>query len=123
MTNTFTLSSTKSWYLDLTGQFMTDAKVGNLTQKGSGNISLTLKKIALNNHLVFTLGCNNILPTSDQRVHSSGEGFSKELISPNIWMRSVTFGIRYNFQSGKMFRARSVESGAYDEKSRMGGGK
>lgn len=122
MANTFTLSSAKGWYVDLVGHFMTDAKVGNLTQKGSGNISLSLKKMALDNKLTLTLGVNNLLPTSDQVVHSSGEGFTKTLYSPNLWLRSINIGIRYNFQSGKMFRARSVESGASDEKSRMGGG-
>lgn len=115
--NTFTLPN--GWFVDLVGHFMTDAKVGNLTQKGAGNISLALKKQLLNDKLTITLGCNNLLGTSDQVVYSSGEGFSKRLHSPNLWMRSVNISIRYNFQSGKMFRARSVESGATDEKSRM----
>lgn len=120
MANSFTLP--QGWFVDLTGHFMTDAKVGNLTQEGTGNISLALKKQLLGDKLTITLGVNNLLNTSNQTVHSSGEGFHKTLYSPNVWMRSLTVGIRYNFQSGKMFRARSVESGAADEKSRMGGG-
>lgn len=119
MANTFTLP--KGWTVDLTGQFMTDAHIGNLTQEGSGNISLAIKKQLLGDKLTLSLGLNNLLDTSDQVVHSSGEGFSRTLYSPNLWLRSINISIRYNFQSGKMFRARSVESGAQDEKSRMGG--
>lgn len=118
MANTFTLP--KGWTVDLTGQFMTDAHIGNLTQEGSGNISLAIKKQLLGDKLTLSLGLNNLLNTSDQVVHSSGNGFSRTLYSPNLWLRSINIGIRYNFQSGKMFRARSVESGAQDEKSRMG---
>lgn len=120
MANTFTLP--KGWSVDLTGQFMTDAHIGNLTQKGSGNISLAVKKQLLGDKLTLNIGLNHLLPTSDQEVYSSGEGFTRSLYSPNLWFRSVNIGIRYNFQSGKMFRARSVESGAQDEKSRMGKG-
>lgn len=121
MANSFILP--QGWMVDLTGQFMTDAHIGNLTQKGAGNISLAIKKQCLDNKLTLTLGLNNILPTSDQNVHSSGEGFTRTLYSPNLWMRSINIGIRYNFQSGKMFRAREVESGASDEQNRMGSGK
>lgn len=120
MANSFTLP--KGWIIDLTGQFMTDAHIGNLTQEGSGNISLAIKKQCLDDKLTLTLGFNNLLDTSDQVVNSADTGFSKRLYSPNLWMRSINIGIRYNFQSGKMFRARSVESGAADEKSRMGSG-
>lgn len=118
MANSFTLP--KGWSIDLSGHFMTDAHIGNLTQKGTGNISLAVKKQLLGDKLTLNIGLNNILPTSNQDVFSEGEGFSRTLYSPNLWMRSINIGIRYNFQSGKMFRARSVESGASDEKSRMG---
>lgn len=117
MTNTFTLP--QKWFIDLTGQFITDAKVGNLTQKGAGNISLAVKKQLLDGNLTIALGLNNILSTSDQRVSSSGAGFTRSYFQPNLWRRSVNLVVRYNFQSGKMFRAKSVESGAADEKSRM----
>ena len=117
MTNTFTLP--RKWYIDLTGNFMTDAKIGNLTQKGAGNISVAVKKQLLDGNLTIALGLNNILNTSDQTVSSSGAGFSRSYFQPNLWRRSINLVLRYNFQSGKMFRAKSVESGAADEKSRM----
>lgn len=117
MSNTFSLP--RGWNIDLSGQFTTDAKVGNLTQRGSGNISLSVKKLCFDDRLVLSVGCSNILPTSNQKVYASGEGFSKTYYAPNLWMRAVQVSIRYNFQSGKMFRARSVESGAADEKSRI----
>lgn len=115
--NTFSLP--KGWSIDLSGQFVTDAKIGNLTQQGSGNISLAVKK-QVNDKLSFGVGFNNILNTSHQRVCSSGEGFNRTLYSPNLWTRSVNLYVRYNFQAGKMFRAKSVESGAAEEKGRMG---
>jgi hypothetical protein len=117
MVNTIALP--KGWSVDLSGQFTTDAKIGNLTQEGSGNISLAVRK-QVGNKLSFGVGFNNILNTSHQRVSSSGEGFSRTLYSPNLWTRSVNLYVRYNFQAGKMFRAKSVESGAAEEKGRMG---
>lgn len=115
--NTFSLP--KGWSVDLTGQFVTDAKIGNLTQQGQGNISLAVKK-QVGDNLSLGVGFNHILDTSHQRVASSGEGFSRTLYSPNLWTRSVNVYVRYNFQAGKMFRAKSVESGAAEEKGRMG---
>ncbi|MBP3440966.1 MAG: TonB-dependent receptor family protein [Tidjanibacter sp.] len=117
MVNTFSLP--KGWSVDFTGQFVTDAKIGNLTQQGQGNISLAVKK-QVGDKLSFGVGFNHILDTSHQRVFSSGEGFSRTLYSPNLWTRSVNLYVRYNFQAGKMFRAKSVESGAAEEKGRMG---
>lgn len=118
MLNTFSLP--KGWSIDLSGQFMTDAKIGNLTQKGSGNISLAIKRQCFNNKVTFGVGFNNILDTSHQRVSSSGEGFNRTLYSPHLWTRSLNLYVRYNFQAGKMFRAKNVESGAAEEKGRMG---
>lgn len=117
MVNTFALP--KGWSVDLSGQFTTDAKIGNLTQEGSGNISLAVRK-QVGDKFSFGVGFNNILDTSHQRVSSSGEGFNRTLYSPNLWTRSVNLYVRYNFQAGKMFRAKSVESGAAEEKGRMG---
>ncbi len=116
--NTFTLP--KSWFVDVTGSYTSDAKIGNLHQLASGNVSLSVKKVCLNNKLTLSLAFNNLLDTSHQKVFSEGPGFAKSLYSPSMWVRSVNIGVRYNFQSGKMFRARSVESGAADEKSRIG---
>lgn len=116
MTNTFTL--TKGWSLDLTGYFMSDAQIGNLTQKGNGNISLAVRKQCLDNKVTISLGVNNLFD-APQLVISSGEGFSRSHIEPNFWTRSINLSIRYNFQAGKMFRAKSVESGAAEEKGRM----
>lgn len=116
--NTFTLP--KSWFVDVTGSYTSDAKIGNLQQLASGNVSLSVKKVCLNNKLTLSLAFNNLLDTSHQKVFSEGPGFAKSLYSPSMWVRSINIGVRYNFQSGKMFRARSVESGAADEKSRIG---
>ena len=115
--NTFILP--RSWYIDLTANYMSDAKVGNLKQLASGNVSLAVKKMCLDNRLTLSLSLNNLLDTSHQNVISEGVGFSKTLYSPSIWVRSINIGIRYNFQSGKAFKARTLESGAADEKSRM----
>lgn len=116
--NNFTLP--KAWSIDFTWIFMTDAKIGNLQQEGTSNINLSLNKRFLEDRLSLGLSFNNLLDTSDQTVNASGEGFHKRLYSPNLWKRSISLSIRYNFQSGKMFRAKSVESGASDEKSRIG---
>ncbi len=115
--NSFSLP--KAWTIDFTWQFMTDAKIGNLAQEGTGNISISTNKRLWEDKLVLGLSVNNLLNTSDQIVHASGEGFNKTLYSPSLWKRSINFYIRYNFQSGKMFRAKSVESGAEEEKNRI----
>ena len=109
----------QGWVFNLTARFMTNAKVGNLTQLGSGNLSVGITKRLLDNKLSLSLSFNNLLNTSSQRVDAVGEGFTKSYYAPNLWMRSINVGIRYNFQAGKMFKARSVESGASEEKGRM----
>ncbi|MBQ5931342.1 MAG: outer membrane beta-barrel protein, partial [Tidjanibacter sp.] len=120
MTNTFTLP--RGWIIDLTGQFMTDAHVGNLTQKGTGYISLAVKKRMLSDKLTLSVGVNNLLDV-DKVVYAEGPGFSKRLVEDNIWVRSVNVALRYNFNAGKAFQSRNVESGAADEALRIGNSK
>ncbi len=120
MTNTFTLP--RGWIVDLTGQFMTDAHVGNLTQKGTGNISLAVKKRMLSDKLTLSVGVNNLLDV-DKVVYAEGPGFNKRLVEDNIWVRSVNVALRYNFNAGKAFQSRNVESGAADEALRIGNSK
>ena len=115
--NTFTLP--RGWIVDLTGQFMTDAHVGNLIQKGSGNISLAVKKRMLSDKLTLSVGVNNLLDV-DKVVYAEGPGFNKRLVEDNIWVRSVNVSVRYNFNAGKAFQSRNVESGAADEALRIG---
>jgi hypothetical protein len=120
VTNTFSLP--KGWIIDLSGQFMTDAKVGNLTQKGSGNVSLAVKKRLLGDKMTLSLGVNNLLDV-DKVVYAEGEGFNKIYVEPNVWCRSVNVALRHNFNAGKAFQSRNVESGAADEALRIGNSK
>ena len=117
LNNTFTLPHNHT--LSVWGNFTTAAKIGNLTQEGKGNISMSVTKNLLDNNLAVIVGINNILNTSHQKIHSSGEGFTRYLYGPSNWTRSINVAIRYNFHSGKMFRVREVESGAEEEKSRI----
>ncbi len=55
-----------------------------------------------------------------QRIGARGEGFVRSVDIRQEWnSRSYRLSLSYNFRTGKVFRSRSVEAGAAEERSRM----
>lgn len=112
----------KNFFIELDGMYMHGAQAGNTRIGDFGNLNLTLKKRMLDNKLTLSLGAQNLIPTK-QRIYIEEDSFSRLMIVDQPWQRiGAKFSISYNFNSGKQFRAKSVESGSADDRSRLGGG-
>lgn len=117
---TFTLP--KEFYIELSGQYMHGVVAGNTKLADRGNMNLSVKKRLLDNKLTLKLGVDNIIPQT-QDIIIEEPTFKRVMTVDQPWMRPmVNFSISYNFNSGKQFRAKSVESGSADDLGRLGSG-
>ncbi len=117
---TFTLP--KEFYIELSGQYMHGVVAGNTKLADRGNMNLSVKKRLLDNKLTLKLGVDNIIPQT-QDIIIEEPTFKRVMTVDQPWMRPmVNFSISYNFNTGKQFRAKSVESGSADDLGRLGGG-
>ncbi len=112
----------KNFFIELDGMYIHGAQAGNTKIADFGNLNLTLKKRMLDNKLTLALGAQNLVPTK-QRITIKEPTFERVMVVNQPWRRlGVKFSISYNFNSGKQFRAKSVESGSADDRGRLGGG-
>jgi hypothetical protein len=95
---------------------------GNTTLADIGNMDISIKKRFLDNKLILKLGVNNLIPMT-QNVTIEEPTFKRVMVMEQPWLRPMAnFSISYNFNTGKQFRAKSVESGSADDLGRLGGG-
>ena len=112
----------KNFFIEVDGSYMHGAQAGNTRLDDMGNMSLTLKKRMLDNKLTLSISAQNIIPLP-QTIRIAEDSFSRVMTIMQPWNRlTAKFSISYNFNSGKQFRARSVESGSADDRSRIGSG-
>ena len=112
----------KNFFIEASGNYMHGMTAGNTTIKDMGNMEITLKKRLLDNKLTLSLGAQNIIPTK-QSITIEEATFKRTMVIDQPWQRpAVKFQISYNFNSGKQFRAKSVESGSAEDLSRIGSG-
>ena len=112
----------KNFFIELDGMYLHGAQAGNTRIADFGNLNAALKKRMLDNKLTLSLGVQNIVPMK-QRITIKEPTFERVMIANQPWMKpAVKFSISYNFNSGKQFRARSVESGSAEDRGRLGGG-
>ena len=117
---TFTLP--KEFYIELSGRYMHGIMTGNTTLADIGNMDISIKKRFLDNKLTLKLGVNNLIPMT-QNVTIEEPTFKRMMVMEQPWLRPMAnFSISYNFNTGKQFRAKSVESGSADDLGRLGGG-
>ena len=87
-----------------------------------GNMNLSIKKRLVDNKLTLKLGVDNIIPQT-QDITIEEPTFKRMMNVDQPWMRPmVNFSISYNFNSGKQFRAKSVESGSAEDRGRLSSG-
>jgi hypothetical protein len=109
-----------NFFIELDGNFMHGAQAGNTRLADTGNMNVTLKKRMLNNKLTIALGATNILNTA-QRIPINEPTFTRTMVAHQPWGTfAAKLSISYNFNSGKQFRAKSVESGSADDRGRIG---
>ena len=112
----------KNFFIELDGMYIHGAQAGNTKIADFGNLNLTLKKRMFDNKLTLALGAQNLVPTK-QRIDIEEPTFKRVMIASQPWQRlGVKFSISYNFNSGKQFRAKSVESGSLEDRGRLGNG-
>ena len=112
----------KNFLIELDGMYIHGAQAGNTKIADFGNLNLTLKKRMFDNKLTLALGAQNLVPTK-QRIDIEEPTFKRVMIASQPWQRlGVKFSISYNFNSGKQFRAKSVESGSLEDRGRLGNG-
>mgnify|MGYP003304316604 CR=1 FL=1 len=112
----------RNYFVELDGMYMHGAVAGNTKLNDMGNINLTLKKRLLENKLTVSLGVQNIVSTKQEITIKEAE-FERKMYMDQPWQRpAVRFQISYNFNSGKQFRAKSVESGSAEDRGRIGSG-
>lgn len=111
-----------NFFIELDGNFMHGAQAGNTRIADKGNMNITIKKRLLNNKLTLALGAINIIDTP-QRIYINESTFNRTMTVRQPWGSfGAKFTITYNFNAGKQFRAKSVESGSADDRSRIGSG-
>ena len=112
----------RNYFVEVDGMYMHGAVAGNTKLNDMGNINLTLKKRLLENKLTLSLGVQNIVSTK-QEITIKEADFERKMYMDQPWQRpAVRFQISYNFNSGKNFRAKSVESGSAEDRGRIGSG-
>ena len=112
----------RNYFVEVDGMYMHGMVAGNTAINDMGNINLTLKKRLLKNKLTVSLGVQNIISTT-QRITVKEADFERVIVIDQPWQRpSIRFQISYNFNSGKQFRAKSVESGSAEDRGRIGSG-
>ncbi|MBO7261815.1 MAG: TonB-dependent receptor [Alistipes sp.] len=112
----------KNFFIELSGRYMHGLVAGNTHMSDMGNMDLRVKKRLLNNKLTLTVGVNNIIPTT-QDIIIEEPTFKRVMTVDQPWMRPMfNFSVSYNFNAGKQFRAKSVESGSAEDRGRLGGG-
>ena len=112
----------KNFFIDVDGFYMHGAQAGNTRIGDNGNMNIALKKRMLDNKLTLTLGASNLL-SPVQRIYIEEESFSRVMEASQPWGRlAIKFQVSYNFNTGKQFRARSVESGSTEDRGRISTG-
>ena len=115
---TFTLP--KEFYIELSGRYMHGLVAGNTKMADMGNMNISVKKRLLDNKLTLKLGVDNLIPQT-QDITIEEPSFKRTMNVDQPWMRPmVNFSVSYNFNSGKQFRAKSVESGSAEDRGRLG---
>ena len=110
----------KEFFIEVDGHFVHGAQVGNTRIKDFGNMNVMLKKRLLDNKLTLSLGATNIL-NLPQTITIEEASFKRVMTAKQPWSSAaVKFSVSYNFNSGKQFRAKSVESGSAEDRGRLG---
>ncbi len=111
----------KNFFIELSGRYMHGVVAGNTRMSDMGNMDIKLKKRMCDNKLTISIGVNNLIPTT-QNITIKEPTFKRTMKINQPWQRpTANFSVSYNFNAGKQFRAKSVESGSMEDRGRLGG--
>lgn len=112
----------KGFIIEASGYMLHGMVSGNVHINTMGDMSLSVKKRLFDNKLTLSAGINNILNSNNSASIREAE-FRRDMNIINGWSRrQFTFSVTYNFNAGKQFKARSMESGSVEDRGRLGGG-
>ncbi|MDE6861419.1 MAG: outer membrane beta-barrel family protein, partial [Alistipes sp.] len=112
----------KGFIVELSGYMLHGMVSGNVHLDSMGDMNTSVKKRLFNNKLTLSAGVNNILGNHNKGSIREAE-FRRDMNIINGWScRQFTFSVTYNFNAGKQFKARSVESGSAEDRGRLGSG-
>lgn len=112
----------KNFFIEVDGMYMHGMQAGNTRLGDMGNINISLKKRMFDNKLTLALTAQNVV-SGKWRINIEERDFSRYMTIDQPFERlAAKFTISYNFNAGKKFRARAVESGSAEDRGRLGGG-
>lgn len=116
----FTLPA--DFIFELSGYMMHGMVTGNTHIKSMGDMNASVKKRLFDKRLTLAVGVNGLL-NSRQKIYVEEDTFRRDMTLRNAWSaRQFTFSVTYNFNAGKQFKKRSVESGSLEDRGRLGSG-
>ena len=111
----------KDFYIDVDSYYTSPTLLGNIIMDSTGDCNVSLKKRMLNKRLTLTLGVNNIIASETTSRITESDFTSTTIRHGSSLRRNVSFAVSYRFNSGKKFRAKSVESGSQEDILRLSG--
>lgn len=95
-------------------------RLGNITLQPNHQLNLSLKKRLLKDRLTLSFDARSLLDRP-MRIATEQADFVRKMRIKQSWGgRSFRVRLSYNFQAGKAFKSRSVESASADDRSRLG---
>lgn len=117
--STFTLPG--KFYLDINYSYNGKVRMSNVTVSPNQRVTLKLKKKFLKEKLTATIGVKNLFIRQTD-LHIKTDEYERLYNMKNAWQKpSFECKLSYSFQTGKSFKNKNIESGAEDERSRLGG--
>ena len=117
-----TFSLPHNYFIELNGRYLHGVVAGNTALNDMYGVNLMVKKRLMDNKLTLSAGIQNLIPR-DQRITIKEASFERIMDMYQPWEQpAIKLQISYNFNSGKNFRAKSVESSSAEDRSRIGTG-
>lgn len=109
----------RNYIVELEGRYFHGMVAGNTTMGDMYGVNLMAKKRLLDNKLTLSAGVQNII-TNKQSITIKESTFERQMVVDQPWQQpALKVQISYNFNSGKQFRAKSVESGSAEDLGRI----
>ena len=107
---TFTLP--KKFFIDLSYWGSSNMHFSNIKVAAYHNLNASLKKRLFEDKLTLSAGVRNIIPL-DMSITAYNAAITRKMEMKQPWRRPMfTFSASYNFNRGKKFNKKSIESGA-----------
>ena len=112
----------RNYFIEISGMYGHGMVAGNTEMSDMYNADIMVKKRLFDNKLTISAGIQNVI-TNSQRITIKEATFERIMKVDQPWQQpALKVQVSYNFNSGKQFRAKSVESGSMEDLGRIGTG-